>query len=218
MTKDITIRIASDYVCPWCLVGHARLEQALKASGLEGRVQIEWLPFELNPSAPAEGLDRKTHLEKKFGGPEKLAELDAKMKEIGTKDGIAFRQELMKRTPNTFNAHRLTWFTAQKYPDKADALAHRILIAYFTQGEDIGDIKTLSRLAGEIGINEQDARTFLNSREGSDEVRTLEEDVRARGITMVPYFTINGEDIRGAHKVEVYVEALQNAAEKAKAA
>ena len=67
MTERITIDIFSDVVCPWCLIGKRRLEQALQQ--LEGEVEAEvrWLPFELNPDMPKEGADRRTYLEAKFG-------------------------------------------------------------------------------------------------------------------------------------------------------
>lgn len=215
MAKNITIQIASDFVCPWCLIGHVRLEKALEQTGLKDRVTIEWLPYELNPKAPTEGLDRKAHLEAKFGGPEKLAELDAKMKDIGAKDNIEFRQDLINKTPNTFKAHRLNWYVAQKHPDKASTMAHRILEAYFTEGKDTGDTQTLAKLAEDIGLDQKEISDFLNSDVGVKEVRALEEEVRAQGISMVPNFTIGDQTIKGAYAPEVYAEALKNALKKA---
>ena len=49
------ISIFSDVICPWCYVGKRRLERAL-AEVRPGEVAIEWLPFELNPDMPPQGM------------------------------------------------------------------------------------------------------------------------------------------------------------------
>lgn len=199
MSKKISIQIASDFVCPWCLVGHTRLERALEDAGLKDQVEIHWLPFELNASMPEEGQDRNIYLGAKFGGIEKIAEMDANMKAIGKDDGIEFRQDLIKRLPNTFNAHRLTWFASKNFPERANSVARKILEGYFTQGKDIGDINVLGDIAAEAGLGKSEVKSFLSSNEGADEVRALEEQVRSRGVRMVPNFLINNEEeIRGA--------------------
>ncbi len=199
MTKKISIQIASDFVCPWCLVGHVRLERALEDSGLKGQVEIKWLPFELNEAMPEDGLDRKTYFEEKFGGTEKMREIEANMKKIGEEDGIPFRQDLIKKSPNTFKAHRLAWFASKNFPERANDLSRKILEAYFTQGKDIGDINVLGDIAAEAGLGKNEVKAFLSSNEGIDDVRALEEQVRSRGVRMVPNFLINNdEEIRGA--------------------
>ena len=50
------IAVFSDVVCPWCYVGKRRLEAALDELGLRGSTEVEWLPFELNPDMPADGM------------------------------------------------------------------------------------------------------------------------------------------------------------------
>ena len=210
--SKISIQIASDFVCPWCLVGHTRLERALEKLGLTDQVEIHWLPFELNDAMPEDGDDRKTYLEAKFGGPEKLAAMDANMKNIGEKDGIHFRHDLMKRSPNTLKAHRLIWFASKNFPERANNLARKILEAYFTQGKDIGDLDTLGDIAAEAGLGKSEVKSFLSSNEGVDEVRKLQEQVRSRGVRMVPNFLINdSREIRGAITAEDMQEILQAA-------
>ncbi len=201
--SKITIQITSDFVCPWCLVGHTRLQRALERSGLKDQVVIQWLPFELNADMPEEGQNRKEYLEAKFGGTEKLAGMDAHMKAIGAEDGIEFRQDLIKKSPNTFKAHRLTWFASKNFSERASDLAHRILEGYFTQGKDIGDIDVLGDIAAEADLGKSEVKMFLSSNEGVDDVRALQEEVRSRGVRMVPNFLINNSDeIRGAIAAE----------------
>ena len=56
MSKPLTVEIVSDVICPWCYIGKRRLEKALAL--LEGEVaaQIRWLPFQLNPDMPRQGV------------------------------------------------------------------------------------------------------------------------------------------------------------------
>src|SRR5919199_4697216 len=139
----LTIEITSDFICPWCLVADTRLNRAIALLAryaneqLETPIEIEriWYPFELNPKMPEAGIDRKTYRTKKFGSWEYSQMLDAKTVQAGKEDGIEFRYDLMKVTPNTLKAHRLTWFAGKS--GKATEMTQRILKAYFTEGHDI---------------------------------------------------------------------------------
>src|ERR1700722_11631956 len=102
------IEITSDFVCPWCFIGEARLEKAIRLAAPEVPVQRAWRPYELNPDMPQEGRDRHDYMTQKFGAA-KVKAMEARMKELGREDGIEFRQELIKRSPNTRLAHRLNW-------------------------------------------------------------------------------------------------------------
>ena len=103
-----TVDIFSDVICPWCYVGKRRLEKAIAA--LEGQdVAVRWLPFQLNPQIPKEGISRREYRISKFGSWERSLELDAKMVAVGEEEGIHFAFDRMERTPNTLDAHRLIW-------------------------------------------------------------------------------------------------------------
>ncbi len=66
-TDRVQIDVVSDVMCPWCYVGKRRLEKALElVNGVE--VEVHWRPFQLDPTLPPEGRDRREYLEKKFGG------------------------------------------------------------------------------------------------------------------------------------------------------
>ena len=60
------IEVVSDVVCPWCFIGKRRLEKALALLGRPDAA-VEWKPFELNPDAPREGMDRQSYRIRKFG-------------------------------------------------------------------------------------------------------------------------------------------------------
>jgi predicted DsbA family dithiol-disulfide isomerase len=59
------IDVVSDVICPWCYIGKRRLEKAIAAHG--GPVRVRWLPFQLNPQMPKEGVSRREYRTRKFG-------------------------------------------------------------------------------------------------------------------------------------------------------
>lgn len=205
----LTIEITSDFICPWCLVAHTRLNKAIAQLNPSVNIQRIWYPFELNPHMPEMGMERKTYRSQKFGSWEYSQQLDAKTILATQDDGIKFRYDLMEVTPNTHKAHRLTWFAAQQ--GKATEMAERIFTAYFMEGQDISRVETLANLAADTDIDRDIARKFLQSNAGSQEVRELERQVVSRGIRGVPSISIGQEILSGAQPLEVFLTTLQKA-------
>ncbi|MBI4987751.1 MAG: DsbA family oxidoreductase [Rhodocyclales bacterium] len=207
----LNIDIVSDVVCPWCFIGKRRLEAALRelrAERPDVAPRIRWLPYFLNPDTPEAGEPYRPFLEKKFGGPEKLAQIWAQIVEAGRSAGIEFAFERIELRANTLRAHRLI-HRAQKAGD-ANALVERLFAAHFLNGENIGDAGVLARLAGECGENETAALAYLRSGEDADEVRAQAERGQRMGITGVPFFIFGGRyGIGGAQPPEVLLDALR---------
>ncbi|NER80604.1 MAG: DsbA family oxidoreductase [Leptolyngbya sp. SIO1D8] len=206
---SLTITITSDFICPWCYVAETRLKQALTQLKPDMEVEWSWHPFELNPAMPSAGIDRKTYRAKKFGSWEYSQLLDAKTIQATQNDDIGFRYDLIKITPNTLKAHRLTWFAAQQ--SRATAMAERVFKAYFTEGQDITDISVLTQIAVEVGLERDTIHSFLTSDTGVQEVRELAQKAIAEGIHEVPHIRIHEQVLSGAQPSEVYFTALQNA-------
>ncbi len=203
---SVTVTVRSDFICPWCLMGEQRLFEAIDSlpPGLE--VQVDWLPFELNPHMPKEGMERKLYRSQKFGSWARSQELDAHTVAAGKREGIAFDYDRMTRTPNTFAAHRLTWLAARE--GRQRAVVDGILRGYFTEGRDIGDLDTLAEIAGEAGLDREKAQAFLASNQGETEVRALIDSALARGVAGVPHFDFDGSVVTGAQRPETLRRAI----------
>lgn len=130
---NLAVDVISDVVCPWCYVGKRRLEKAIAA--LDRQVKVRWLPFQLNPTMPKEGISRREYRTRKFGSWERSLELDAQVAAAGKAEGIHFAFERIERTPNTLDAHRLIWLADQQ--GVQDAVVEALFRAYFTEGRDI---------------------------------------------------------------------------------
>lgn len=204
------IDIYSDIVCPWCYVGKRRLERAL--SELKGVVKVEatWRPFQLNPTMPLDGMNRKTYLEAKFGSLEVFEKMEEQLLAAGVDEQIPFAFEKIQRTPNTVMAHRLIWYAEQQ--GCQDAAVESLFRGYFTEGADIGSMPVLSQLAGRAGLDVVAVESFLHSEEGATEVKAEESVGRRLGIRGVPYFVINGSiAISGAQPHNIFVSAIRQA-------
>lgn len=197
------IDVISDAICPWCWIGKTNLDAALALIGPQAaEFSVHWRPFQLNPEMPPEGVERATYRAQKFGSVTRGAELDAKVAEAGRNVGLEFRHDLMLRTPNTINAHRLLQWSGPRQHEMAEALFR----AYFHDGKDVGDIATLTEIAAALGL---DAAAFLASDELAEEVRAEDAYFRKIGISGVPSFAVDGRVLfSGAYPAEHIAAAL----------
>lgn len=204
----LTVEVYSDVVCPWCYVGKRRLEQALEASGRHRSALVFWRPFQLNPTMPKAGMDRRVYLEAKFGGPGEMQAIQNRIVGAGVSAGIEFAFDRIARTPNTFDAHRLIWFAQQQ--GRQDAAVEELFHGYFTEGLDIGENEVLVSLAAQAGLDGAAVGRFLQSQDGVEAVRQEEARGRQLGIRGVPYFLLNGKTVvSGAQPVETFLEAIE---------
>src|SRR5947209_17108367 len=125
----LTVDVISDVICPWCYIGKRRLEKAVAALDLQ--VEVRWLPFQLNPAMPKEGVSRREYRTRKFGSWERSLELDARVVAVGEAEGISFALDRIERTPNTLDAHRLIWLAGEQ--GIQDAVVEALFRAYFIE-------------------------------------------------------------------------------------
>jgi predicted DsbA family dithiol-disulfide isomerase len=194
------LEVASDVICPWCYIGKRRLEKALGLLKNELTPQIRWLPFQLNPGMPREGVPRAEYRRAKFGSLERSRQLDARVIAEGKSEGIDFAFDRIQRTPNTTEAHRLIAL-AENHNAVVDALFR----AYFEDARDIGDPGVLADIAAQSGVKGWPER--------APDVSALEDEVRAMGISAVPTFIFDRKSgISGAYPAETLAQAIREAA------
>ena len=203
------IDIVSDAICPWCYIGKRQLERALMTLAQEGlHFTVHWNPFQLNPDMPKEGRDRAAYRAWKFGSAEKAAALDGRMTEAAAAVGLPFRTNLMTRTPNTVDAHRLIWFAGQN--GLQDAAMEAVFRAYFIEGRDIGETAVLAGCAAEAGLDLEETAQFLAGDLAEQQMRAADRAAREAGVSGVPSFFLDGYELfSGAMPAETIAEALR---------
>lgn len=215
MLDAIVVDVVSDVVCPWCYIGKRRLEAAiaqLRESDPDLPFAIRWHPFQLNPDLPAEGIDRKSYLENKFGGPDRAKQIYERVTAAGHTVGIPFAFDAIARQPNTLDAHRLVAWAQSRREGDPDALVEGLFRANFIEGRYVGDPDELASIAVAAGYDPDDARAFLASDDMRDAVAQADARAREMGIGGVPFFIFDGKTaVSGAQEPATIVEAIRRA-------
>lgn len=203
------VEVIADLACPFCYLGKRRLATALRA--VRGPYDVNWLPWQLNPDMPAEGLSLDDYLTRRFGSPANVAPVLEGLAAEGKGAGIDFRFDRLKRIPNTLKAHQLMYLAEAEGRDQS-ALAEGLMSAFFERGEDIGNTDVLVEQAGTQGIRPDDVVRVIGDNASRQIVATREGQVRASGITGVPGFLLNRRLlIVGAQEADAMVNAFDRA-------
>ncbi len=208
----IKLDIFSDPVCPWCMIGKARLDRSLE-SRPDHPFEIEWHPFQLNPDMPEGGMDRRSYLEAKFGGKAKAAEVYARVDEAARESGIEIEWGSIPRQPNTLDAHRLIHWAGLE--GRQTLVVDALFRAYFREGRDIGDRDTLADVADGAGLDAAVIRRLLATDADASDIRARDAHARERGVTGVPTFVIaNQHVVPGAQPPELWTKLIDEILEQ----
>lgn len=206
MPKTIRLDIFSDPVCPWCYVGKANLDRALE-SHPNHPFQVEWHPFQLNPDIPPEGVAKRSYLEAKFGGPEKVDAIEDRLREVARTAGLPLNPSVPKRQPNTLNAHRLIHWAGIE--GRQNAVVASLFRAYWVEGRDIGNTGVLADIGAAAGMNRPALQRLLDSDADADDIASRDADARAKGVSAVPTFLIAGQYVvSGAQPPEMWAQVI----------
>lgn len=211
----VNIDIVSDVMCPWCYIGKKRLEEALKDLPENLQIDVRWRPYQLDPTLPKEGKDRKQYLEEKFGGSERATQIYSAVVEAGREEDIAFNFSGIEVSPNTLDAHRLIRWAASEAPGVQDRLVDILFRAYFIDGKNIGDNAVLLDAAVQVGMDRSITEGLLAGTADCLEVEQEIEVARKMGVTGVPCFILDNKyAVMGAQASDVLANAIRDVAKE----
>lgn len=204
--SPLRIDIVSDVMCPWCIIGYRQLELALEASDIDH--EIHWHPFELNPNMPPEGQAIGEHLAEKYGTtPEQSAANRANMTASGKELGFDFNFAEGFRMHNTFHSHQLLHWANEQ--GRKHELKQALFIAHFTHGRNLSDDTVLAEIAGEIGLDREDAKAVLVDQRFANTVRQEQQFWVQKGISGVPAVVFDHQHlVSGAQGVDNFQNIL----------
>ncbi|WP_242922371.1 DsbA family oxidoreductase [Pontibacter liquoris] len=186
----LQIKVYSDYVCPFCFLGEVVLERALQ--GIKGQVQIEWMPFELRPYPTPTLKPEEDYLQTTWQNSvyPMAAQLD-----------IPIVLPAVSPQPHTHHAFEGYQYAREK--GLGEAYTQRMFRAFFQEEQDIGDLEVLTKLAKEVGLNEEEFRLALKAGKYKqahlDALKQAYEEVQ---VTAVPTFIIGNKKVRGLLREE----------------
>lgn len=205
------IEVWSDFACPWCALGFARLRAARSRFEHGDEVRVVHRSYELDPGAPARrDLTMEQVLARKYGmAPEQARAGHARMVELGREDGVDFDFDRIQ-LGNTFDAHRLA--QAARGQAGEEQLVQALFQAYFAEGRLLSDHDVLRELATGAGLDPGLVDRVLTGSLYTKEVRDDEAAALELGASGVPFFLIDGAwPIPGAQDVDTMVIILARA-------
>lgn len=208
-TVALHVEVVADLVCPFCYLGKRRLDQAMEA--VQGPSDVNWLPFQLNPDMPEDGLSLDKYLSTRFGNPANIEPVLEQLTQEGRREDINFRFDRISQVPNTLRAHRLMYLAESEGVDQT-ALAEELMKAYFERGEDIGNKEILVELGERHGFAARDAEKIIDDEAAKQLVLSREAQVRSSGIAGVPGYLLNRRLlVIGAQDTDALVNAFDRA-------
>jgi predicted DsbA family dithiol-disulfide isomerase len=193
------------------------LQQASQQSNIP--VDLEWMPFLLNPNMSEEGEPIREHLSKKYGpsAAQQFNDPDSSLCVMGRKVEIEFNNN--RKVVNSKRAHALVeHLKHEKSNEIANQFMEDLYKMYFEDGDDINDETVLVAAVNKYGLNEDQARRVM----APDYLKEIVEKDRYNkykyGVSGVPYFIIYPNDgnsrpvtFSGAMPVEVIADQLEEA-------
>lgn len=208
MKATIKIDVVSDVVCPWCYIGKRRLEKAVAKLSSVYDFDIEYHPFELNPSTPETGVNQKEYLTKKFGGEDRYTELTNRVVGIAADEGLNLDFSKQLVSPNTRKAHSIIQFAREE--GKQLAVKEAFMKAYFTDGVDLSKKENLISVAVQAGLDVTKVEKVLEDENAPIQIALAEQELSKLGISGVPFYIINNKHgISGAQSSETFKKAFE---------
>ncbi|WP_332712350.1 DsbA family oxidoreductase [Pelagibacterium mangrovi] len=205
MTKSIRIDLFTDVVCPWCLIGTARLDQALATLPDDVEVEVLHHPFLLDPTTPEEGQNTRERLAAKYGGD--IDAMQARVQSVAREAGVPLDMSVQPMSYPTIKPHTLIRLAS---PEHQYGLAKAYAAAYFLEGKNITDNELLADIAAAHGYERDQALGLLADENEHETTKALAVSASQQGINGVPFFIFNNQfAISGGQPLDVFQRAFR---------
>ena len=145
------------------------------------------------PNVPIEGRDRAEFVRRRYAEADP-GRVPRRIDEEARQEGLNFNYRAIEKLPNTLLAHRLLEFAEAQ--GVAHELAEVLFAGYFCNGEDLGDLITLTRLAAGVGLDAAEVEAALISDFAADEVAMQLQRATEVGVSGVPGYLLGGDCCR----------------------
>ena len=213
LKKTIKIDVVSDVACPWCYIGKKRLEGAIEELNKDFNFEVTFLPFQLDPTIPAEGINGKEYFENKFGSADRVETLHQRVELAGEGVGVHFKFREIPVIPNTLLLHVI--LKAAKKENIQLPVANALFDAYMVHPKNMAEKNTLAEIMFEFGWATSKTLALLEDENLIKEVKAEIEHAKRLGVNGVPFFIINDKyGVSGAQPQEVFVQAFKSLKEE----
>ncbi len=206
----LQIDLYAEITCPWCIVGHHRLDKVLEECFPDLDVDIRQHPVLLLPDAPAEGLYIPDLLLSRYGVTDPKASFarpEAEARASGLDLDLSRQLWTYRKQP----AHGL--ILAARARGAQHRLAVAITDAHFLGAMNISDPDVLADIAVNHGFEREEARAIALDPEQHRHVEQEAARSMAAGVRSVPHFVFGGRiAINGGRSEDEIASAIRAAA------
>lgn len=198
------IEIWSDVICPFCYIGKANLETAMRDAGVTA--DIVHHAFRLMPGDAPYPVEQM--FARRYGqDPDQAAASLRNVEATAAKAGLAFHLT-GTLCGDTTDSHRLLALAGDK--GVQSALLDRLYRAYFSEGRNVFDRDVLLEQGQSVGLQRDDMTAAFDSVELTARIEADQRQAQAYDVRGVPFFIVDNRiAVSGAQPVSAFAEALR---------
>eukprot|EP00639_Heterosigma_akashiwo_P009475 CAMPEP_0194602442 /NCGR_PEP_ID=MMETSP0292-20121207/29656_1 /TAXON_ID=39354 /ORGANISM="Heterosigma akashiwo, Strain CCMP2393" /LENGTH=247 /DNA_ID=CAMNT_0039464693 /DNA_START=81 /DNA_END=824 /DNA_ORIENTATION=+ len=206
--KALKIDVISDFACPWCYVGKARMEAAiaqLRENNEDASVEVRWHPYQIDAATQPDGEEYLSYNRRRWGGDGWTHSLRraGRQSGLGFASWVTWPNTLHAHTswatwPNTLHAHRLMQLVqdleddGQGSSDLQGKIKDGIFKCIYEEGGNASTIEQLIQIATSCGMDAEVVRTALETDDGlTSSVKQRDRYAKTElDVSGVPFFII----------------------------
>ena len=206
------VDIWSEVTCPWCGLGHHRLQRAVERFERAGGVEVVHHSFPLSSSFPEDRTFsvREALLRRHGVGGAQAEASTRRIEALAAAEGLSPYRVLDNQVGNTDLAHEfLAHASAQ---GKNRTAWDAIFDTYFGKAEPVFSLDDLLTLADTLGLDREQTRQALAQHRFREQVRDDAARAQRLGATGAPFIIIDGRyGVPGAQDSDILLDLLRTA-------
>ena len=197
--KIKTLQIFTDYVCPWCYLGQARLKKVIS----KYKVKLDIVHFPLHPDTPKGG---RNLLDLFRCSQEELNQKNSMMNKLMNEENLEYNDR--EYTFNSRLAQELGYWAQSKY--RNDMIHDELYKSYFINKKNVYEIDVLLNVALRAKLPQDEAKEILEKRTYKDEIDKHWKYSYKIGVTGVPTYILGTNYLVGAQQKNNFHELFEN--------
>ena len=196
---ELKITVFSDYICPFCYVGHHRLQRLRDSYELK----INWCFLEIHPETSAQGepIDSLSY------PSEQWLKMIENLERIATEENIPLAT--LSFITNSKDALLLSEAAKQCGREKFYTLHEKLFSAYFVDGENIGDRNVLKEIAKSCDIDEKIIESSWTDKKYPQHLLENFNSARQYEVQSVPSFIFGEQVLTGVVTESTFRDAAK---------
>lgn len=196
---ELKVNVFSDYICPFCYVGHHRLMRLANSYDLK----INWCFLEIHPENSATG----DPIESLSYTAEQRSRLMTNLKRVAAEENIPLSE--LRFTTNSKDALLLGEAAKSHGRDIFYKLHEALFNAFFVDSKNIGDRTILREIANQCGLSDSDIDNAWNNPAHQQRLLQNFNTARKYEIQNVPSFVIGDRVLTGVVNEDVLRAAAE---------